>query len=152
MPKPPGTYVAVRKTDRIAYSANRDKQAIAIARRKDLSAFERAVDARALPELEAGRNYMAVLMDNIKKGEPTAESDRTRKKVAALVADARGMLERAQDYKQLEGRLQAPVYPVMAAPANLGSTGAGLALIIATCQVFEGLVRLRKRREPESKE
>ena len=88
---------------------------------------------------------MADLSDQMKKNELLSKDEKVRKKVSEILGQVRKVIEQAKDYKQLEGRLQAPVYPVVRAPLNLGAAGAGLALVVALCQILEGLLRIRKR-------
>jgi hypothetical protein len=144
MPKPQGTYIQIRRAGRASHAADESRKTTAVARQDRLRTFHEALARASERQLDADARFMAALVDDLKKGEPTAKSDKTRKKVAEVLESLRGMLERAEDYKQLEGRLQAPVYPVMAAPADLGVEGAGLALAIAICQILEALVRIRK--------
>jgi hypothetical protein len=107
--------------------------------------FYEALDRVPEQELDSWRRSMAAMAKDIEKNEPLSKDGKVRKRVSEVLKEVRTILERAKDYKQLEGRLQVPVQPVIRAPLDLGPVGAELALVAALCQVLEVFVRIRKR-------
>lgn len=89
---------------------------------------------------------MGALVDKLKNGKPLSKEDESRALIGKLVGEVRKVVEKVNDIRQLEGRLSVPLQPVLSAPTNLGVASSFLPLAIALCQVFEVLVRLRKRK------
>lgn len=145
MPKPHGTYLRISAQDKVRHVARQAKATTAVGRRSRLAGFYEAVARASERDFDDWYRWMSSLVDDLKKGEPTAQSDKTRKKVSEVVGEVRSILEKAEDYRQLEGRLQLPVYPVLRAPPNFAASGLDLGLMIAVCQILECIVRIRRR-------
>ena len=146
MPKPQATYLLQQRRDKISHHAKHGKAAVSVAERRELAGFYEELDRVAEQDLDAWHRSMASLVNDIKNGEPSSENEKVRKRVSDVLGEVRTVLEKVQDYKQLEGRLQLPVEPIMRAPVNLGAGSALLPLAIALCQTLEILVRIRRRR------
>lgn len=145
MPKPPGTYLRVQQQERARLQATEAKRTVGLSRQHDMGEFYEALDRVPEQELDSWRRSMAAMAKDIEKNEPLSKDGKVRKRVSEVLKEVRTILERAKDYKQLEGRLQVPVQPVIRAPLDLGPVGAELALVAALCQVLEVFVRIRKR-------
>ena len=143
MPKPPGTYRRVRQMDAIRARARTSRAVVATARSEALLAFSRAVDRVSVDELESWHRFVVDLRGRIERGETMSADDRERRIVSEVIGEVRAMLEKVQDYRQVESVLQAPVRPVIRAPST-GTTA--LPTIIALCAVLEALVRVVRSR------
>jgi predicted DNA-binding protein (UPF0251 family) len=146
MPKPQGTFLRVQDQEKTRLKAVEAKRAVGLSRQQGLSEFYEALNRMAERDLDSLYRSMASLASDIAKNEPLSQEDKVRKKVSEVLVEVRKVIEKAKDYKQLEGRLQVPVHSVVRAPLNLDSGGAELALVVALCQVLEVLVRIRKRK------
>jgi hypothetical protein len=139
---PQGTYLQTRGQSKTSHQALHSKAKVSEAKRSDLEDFYSAVSRLSSAKVDAQHRYMARLVDDLKKDEILSKDDKIRKRVSEVLGEVRKVLETAKDYKQLEGRLQLPVYPVMQAPPSLNSSEFGIGLAIALCQVLEVFVRL----------
>jgi hypothetical protein len=146
MPKPQGTFLRVQGQEKTRLEAVEAKKAVGLSRQQDLGAFHEALNRVAEHDLDSWYRSMASLASDIAKNEPLSQDEKVRKKVSEVLGEVRKVIEKAKNYKQLEGRLQVPVHSVVRAPLGLGSGGAELALVVALCQVLEVLVRIRKRK------
>ncbi|MBB5411976.1 hypothetical protein HDG34_005942 [Paraburkholderia sp. HC6.4b] len=146
MPKPQGTYLRVQGREKVKHQSIRSKSIVSVAHASDLQNFYDAVCGLPEAEVTAWYREMASLVRDIEHNEVLSKDDKVRKRVSEVLGQVRRYLEQARDYKQLEGRLQLPVYPVMQAPLDLGAAGAQVELVIALCQICEAFVRIIKRR------
>ncbi|WP_322059487.1 hypothetical protein [Paraburkholderia sp. J63] len=146
MPKPQHIYIKARSKDAINLFAEQSKSIVATSNAANIQAFYDAISQLPEREIDEMQRLMASYVDALRKDEPFSKDDKTRKEVSEVYKATREWLEKVQDYRQLEGRLQLPVYPVMRAPADVGTAGLTLALAIAVCQILEAAVRMRKIR------
>lgn len=89
---------------------------------------------------------MAALVDKLKNGKSGSKKDEDRETFSKAIGEIRKVVEKVQDIRQLEGRLSVPLQPVLRVPDQAAAAGVELALVIAACQIFEVLVRLKKRK------
>lgn len=146
MPKPQGTYLRIQQAERARYDADEARQTVATSRSQDLDEFFEALDRVPDRDLDQWHRSMAALVDRLKKGKPSSKEDEDREIVSKAIGEVRKVVEKVEDLRQLEGRLNVPLQPVLRAPTGPAAGGLELALVIALCQVFEVLVRLRRRR------
>lgn len=144
MPKPQGTYLRIQERDRFSHMAEQSRHSVATARSRDLEEFYKALDQQSGAHLERWLGSMAALVDKLKNQKPLSDEDRYREVLSKGIGEIRKVFEKVQDTRQLEGRLSVPLRPVLHAPV-VPATDSFLALAIALCQIFEVLVRLRKR-------
>ena len=145
MPKPQGTYLRIQSRDKTAFVAAESKKNLSLSKQQDLSELEAALNQVAERDLNSWYRSMSALVDDIKNNEMLSKDEKVRNGVSKVAGEVRKFFENVKDLKQVEGRLQVPVYPVMRAPPELGAAGAELAFVIALCQVLEVLVRLKRK-------
>lgn len=145
MPKPQGTYLRIQQNVRSRHDAADAKQTTSQARAQDLDEFYKALDRVPDRDLDGWYRSMGALIDKLKKGKPLTKEDEDRETVSKAIEQVRKVVENVKDLRQLEGRLNVPLEPVLRAPTS-GVGGLELTLVIAVCQVLEVLVRLRRRK------
>lgn len=146
MPKPLGTYLSIQRQQRIRLAAAESKRVVNLAKKRDLTEFHQAVDALSEDELDAWHRTMSAYASEISKDGALAKEDKVRKAVKEVLGEVRGILEKAQDYQQLEAKLRVPIKPIIQKPLDLGPGGVDLALVVALIRVLEWLVMIRKRK------
>ncbi len=146
MPKPHGTYLRVQRQERTRLAALEAKKTVSVSRQQDLTEFYKALDKVAEDDLDGWHRSMSALAVEISKNGALSKEDKIRKKVSKVLGEVRKLLEKFQNYKQLEGTMRVPVDSVMRPPLDLGPVGAELALVVALVKVLEFLVLIRKRK------
>ena len=146
MSKPNETYLRIQRKQKIRLAAEQGKRTFSLSRHDNLSEFQKAVDRVSEDELDEWHRSMAALADDIKNNKPISKEDKRRRLFSEVLGEVRTMGEKANDYKQLEARLQVPVYPVIRAPLNVGSAGIDLVLVAALIRMVEALIRVRRRK------
>ena len=146
MPKPQGTYLRIQQNERSRHDANQARQTVATSRSRDLDEFFRALDRASERDLDRWYRSISALVDKLKSGKPQSKEDKDRETISEAIGEIRKVFEKVQDIRQLEGRLSVPLQPVLRAPEQPVGGGLEIALVIAVCQVFEVLVRLRRRK------
>ena len=132
MPKPHGTYLRVKRQEKIRHKASYDKANLSVKSKSE-----------AVRNMDAMQRKMAVLQDWINNGALSSKSkeDEIREDVSEGIELLAKYMEKYQEYDKLERELREPAYPILHAKPSLASHGDLLALAIALCKVFSVLIK-----------